>query len=153
MEECRLFRKDREGRRGCITLSVSDHLEFVGLHLGVDEELAETSWVRFKGRAGAGGITGVVCYRESLLQAVWPGRLSRCRPLWTERRASRSQGLVRNHPNICWRDKAAITQQPLITQWNQETSKKVDFYHLFFITHKTFCTFKSSFPRSKGGKK
>lgn len=43
--------------------SDSDHLEFVELGLGMDEELTETLWMRFKGRAGADGITGGVCYR------------------------------------------------------------------------------------------
>lgn len=55
---------DRKGRQGAyITLSVCDHLEFMELGLGMGEELTETLWVRFKGRSGAGGITGGICYR------------------------------------------------------------------------------------------
>ncbi|GAB0175990.1 hypothetical protein GRJ2_000064200 [Grus japonensis] len=52
MEGYRLFRKDRQGRRGAgVTLCISDQLECMELHLGIDEELTESLWVRIKGRA------------------------------------------------------------------------------------------------------
>lgn len=58
-----LERTGRGHKGGCVTFSVSDHLEFMGLGLGMDEELTETSWVRFKGRAGTGDIIVGVCCR------------------------------------------------------------------------------------------
>ncbi|GAB0204978.1 hypothetical protein GRJ2_002963400 [Grus japonensis] len=62
MEGYRLFRKDRQGRQGGgVTLYVSDQLECMELHLGMDEELTESLWVRIKGRAGTGDIIVGVC--------------------------------------------------------------------------------------------
>ncbi|GAB0181616.1 annexin A13 [Grus japonensis] len=64
MEGYRLFRKDREGRRGGgVTLYVNHQLECMELHLGMDEELTESLWVRIKGRTGTGDIITGVCYR------------------------------------------------------------------------------------------
>ncbi|GAB0205228.1 hypothetical protein GRJ2_002988400 [Grus japonensis] len=64
MEEYRLFRKDRQGRRGGgITLYVNDQLECMEPHLGMDEELTKSLWVRIKGSAGAGDIIAGICYR------------------------------------------------------------------------------------------
>ena len=64
MEGYRLFRKDRQGRRGeGVSLYVSDPLECMELHLGMDEELTESLRVRIKGRAGTGDIIVGVCYR------------------------------------------------------------------------------------------
>ncbi|GAB0185452.1 hypothetical protein GRJ2_001010500 [Grus japonensis] len=64
MEGYRLFRKDRQGRRGGgIALYVSDQLECMELHLGMEEELTKSLWVRIKGRAGAGDVIAGVCYR------------------------------------------------------------------------------------------
>ena len=64
MEGHRLFRKDRQGRGGGgVTLYVSDQLECMELHLGMDEEPTESLWVRIKGRAGTGDIIVGVCYR------------------------------------------------------------------------------------------
>ncbi|GAB0208910.1 hypothetical protein GRJ2_003356700 [Grus japonensis] len=64
MEGYRLFRKDRQGRRGeGVALYVNDQLECMELHLGMDEELTESLWVRIKGRTGAGDIIVGVCYR------------------------------------------------------------------------------------------
>ncbi|GAB0203486.1 hypothetical protein GRJ2_002814200 [Grus japonensis] len=61
MEGYRLFRKDRQGRRGGgITLYVNDQLECMELHLGMDEELTKSLWLRIKGNIIAG-----VCYRPS----------------------------------------------------------------------------------------
>jgi len=61
MEGYRLFRKDRQRRRGrSVTLCVKDQL---GLHLGMDEEPTKSLWVGLKGRAGAGDIIVGVCYR------------------------------------------------------------------------------------------
>ncbi|GAB0179991.1 hypothetical protein GRJ2_000464400 [Grus japonensis] len=111
MEGYRLFRKDRQGRRGGgITLYVNDQLECMELHLGMDEEPTESLWVRIKGRAGAGDIIAGVCYRppdqgdradEALYRQIGA--------------ASRSQALVLmgdfNHPDICWRDNAAERKQ------------------------------------------
>ncbi|GAB0178102.1 hypothetical protein GRJ2_000275500 [Grus japonensis] len=111
MEGYRLFRKDRQGRRGGgIALYVNNQLECLELHLGVDEEPTESLWVRIKGRAGAGDIIAGVCYRP-------PDQGDRadealCRQIGA---ASRSQALVLmgdfNHPDICWRDKAAERKQ------------------------------------------
>ena len=59
MEGYRLFRKEWQGRRGWgIALYINDQLECMELHLGMDKELAESLWVRMKGSAGAGDITG-----------------------------------------------------------------------------------------------
>ncbi|GAB0176205.1 hypothetical protein GRJ2_000085700 [Grus japonensis] len=64
MEGYRLFRKDRQGRRGGgVALYVNDELECMVLCLGMDEELTESLWVRIKGRAGTGDIIVGVCYR------------------------------------------------------------------------------------------
>ena len=64
MEGYRLFRKDRQRRQGgSVALHVSDQLECMELHLGMDEELTESLWVRIKGRAGPGDIIVGVCYR------------------------------------------------------------------------------------------
>ncbi|GAB0203195.1 hypothetical protein GRJ2_002785100 [Grus japonensis] len=64
MEGYRLFRKDRQGRRGGgVALYVNDQLECMELHLGMDEELTKSLWLRIKGRAGAGDIIAGVCYR------------------------------------------------------------------------------------------
>ncbi|GAB0210150.1 hypothetical protein GRJ2_003480800 [Grus japonensis] len=111
MEGHRLFRKDRQGRRGGgITLYINDQLECMELHLGMDEEPTKSLWVRIKGRAGAGDIIVGVCYRppdqgdradEALYRQIGA--------------ASRSQALVLmgdfNHPDICWRDNAAERKQ------------------------------------------
>ena len=60
----RLFRKDRQGRRGGgVTLYVKDQLECMELRLGLDEEPTESLWVKIKGRAGTGDVTVGVCYR------------------------------------------------------------------------------------------
>ncbi|GAB0206424.1 tubulin polyglutamylase complex subunit 2 [Grus japonensis] len=64
MEGYRVFRKDRQGRRGGgIALYVNDQLECMELHLGMDKEPTKSLWVRIKGRAGAGDIIAGVCYR------------------------------------------------------------------------------------------
>jgi len=60
----RLFRKDRQGRRGGgVTLYVKEQLECMELRLGMDEEPTENLWVKIKGRAGASDTTVGVCYR------------------------------------------------------------------------------------------
>ncbi|GAB0208559.1 hypothetical protein GRJ2_003321600 [Grus japonensis] len=111
MEGYRLFRKDRQGRRGGdVTLYVDDQLECMELHLGMEEELTESLWFRIKRSAGAGDIIAGVCYRppdqgdradEALYRQIGA--------------ASRSQALVLmgdfNHPDICWRDNAAERKQ------------------------------------------
>jgi len=62
--EYRLFRKDRQGRRGGgVTLYVKDHLECMELHLGLDEEPKVSLFVKTKCRVGTGDITVGVCYR------------------------------------------------------------------------------------------
>ncbi|GAB0210046.1 hypothetical protein GRJ2_003470400 [Grus japonensis] len=107
MEGYRLFRKDRQGRRGGdVALYVHDQLECMELHLGVDEEPIESFWIRIKGRAGTGDILVGVCYRppdqgdrvdEALYRQIGA--------------ASRSQALVLmgdfNHSDICWRGNTA----------------------------------------------
>lgn len=55
MEGYRLFKKNRQVRQeGGIALYVNDHLEFMELYWEMDEESAESLWVRYKGRAGTG---------------------------------------------------------------------------------------------------
>ncbi|GAB0183727.1 hypothetical protein GRJ2_000838000 [Grus japonensis] len=111
MEGYRLFRKDRQGRRGGgVTLYTDDQLEYMELHLGMDEEPTESLWVRIKGSTGAGDIIAGVCYRppdqgdradEALYRQIGA--------------ASRSQALVlmgdSNHPNTCSRDNTAEHMQ------------------------------------------
>ncbi|GAB0204229.1 cAMP-dependent protein kinase inhibitor alpha [Grus japonensis] len=59
MEGYRLFRKDRQGRKGGgVTLYINDQLECMELHLGMDEKLTKSLWVRFKDSAGTGVSTG-----------------------------------------------------------------------------------------------
>jgi len=60
MEGYRLFRKDRQGRRGeGIALYVSDQLECVRM----EEEQTESSCVGIKGRAVASDFIVGICYR------------------------------------------------------------------------------------------
>ncbi|GAB0179184.1 hypothetical protein GRJ2_000383700 [Grus japonensis] len=103
--------EDRQGRQGGgIALYVNDQLECMELHLGMDEELTESLWVRIKGRAGAGHIIVGVCYRP-------PDQGDRAdEALYRQMEAaSHSQALVLmgdfNHPDICWRDNAAERKQ------------------------------------------
>jgi len=64
----RLFRKDRQGRRGGgVTLYVKDQLECMELRLGMDEEPIDSLWIKIKGRAGTWQH-----YSGSLLQATRP---------------------------------------------------------------------------------
>ncbi|GAB0204560.1 hypothetical protein GRJ2_002921600 [Grus japonensis] len=64
MQGHRLFRKDRQGRQGGdIALYVNDQLERMELHLGMDEELTESLWVRIKGSTRSGDNTVGVRYR------------------------------------------------------------------------------------------
>ncbi|GAB0182786.1 hypothetical protein GRJ2_000743900 [Grus japonensis] len=107
----RLFRKDRQGRRGGgIALYTNDQLECMELRLGMDEEPTESLWVRIKGRTGAGDIIAGVCYRP-------PDQGDRADEAFYRQigAASRSQALVLmgdfNHPDICWRDNAAERKQ------------------------------------------
>jgi len=107
----RLFRKDRQGRRGGgVALYVKEQLECMELCLEMDEEPMESLWVKIKGRAGTSGITVGVCYRppdqdkgadEVLYRQIGE--------------ASRSKALVLmgefNHPDICWRDNTAGHRQ------------------------------------------
>ncbi|GAB0204803.1 hypothetical protein GRJ2_002945900 [Grus japonensis] len=111
MEGYRLFRKDRQGRRGGgVALYVNDQLECMELHLGMDEELTESLWVRIKGSTGAGDIIAGVCYRP-------PDQGDRAdeAPYRQIGAASRSQALVLmgdfNHPDICWRYNAVERKQ------------------------------------------
>ena len=99
MEGYRLFRKDRQGRRGGgVLLYVNDQLECMELRLGMDEEPTERLWVRIKGRAGTGDIIVGICYRP-------PDQEDRAdEALYRQTGAvSRSQALVImgdfNHPN------------------------------------------------------
>lgn len=66
MQGYRIFRKDRKRRQvGSVTLHISDQL-----HLGMDEELTESLWVRINERAGIGAIT------VGVATAAQPGKLS-----------------------------------------------------------------------------
>ncbi|GAB0209576.1 hypothetical protein GRJ2_003423300 [Grus japonensis] len=80
------------------------------LHLGMDEELTESLWVRIKGSTGAGDIIVGVCYRPPDQGDQADEALYR-----QMEAASRSQALVLmgdfNHPDICWRDNAAERKQ------------------------------------------
>ena len=58
VEGYRLFGKGRQGRQGRgVTLYVNNQLESMELCLGMNETLAESLWVKIKGRAGTGDIT------------------------------------------------------------------------------------------------
>ncbi|GAB0202667.1 mitochondrial enolase superfamily member 1 [Grus japonensis] len=76
----------------------------------MDEELTKSLWVRIKGSTGAGDIIAGVCYRPPDQGDRADGALYR-----QIGAASRSQALVLmgdfNHPDICWRDKAAECKQ------------------------------------------
>lgn len=64
MEGHRLFRKDRQRRRGGgVSLHVNDPMECTELCLGMDEGPSESLQVRIKGRARTGDIIVRVCYR------------------------------------------------------------------------------------------
>ncbi|GAB0205345.1 hypothetical protein GRJ2_003000100 [Grus japonensis] len=108
MEGYRLFRKDRQGRRGGdVALYINDQLECMELQLGMDEEPTESLSVRIK---GTGDIIAGVCYRPPDQGDQADEAL--CRQIGA---ASRSQALVLmrdfNHPDICWRDNAAEHKQ------------------------------------------
>ena len=52
MEGYRPFSKERQGRQGGgVALYVNDQLEYMELHMAMDEELTESLWVRIKGRS------------------------------------------------------------------------------------------------------
>jgi len=107
----RLFRKDRQGRRGgSVALYVKDQLECMELRLGLDEEPMESLWVKIKGRTGLGDITVGVCYRPPDQDEQADEALYR-----QTGEASRSKELVLmgdfNHPDICWRDNTAGHRQ------------------------------------------
>ncbi|GAB0186642.1 hypothetical protein GRJ2_001129500 [Grus japonensis] len=111
MEGYRLFRKDRQGRQGGdVTLYVNDQLECMELHLGMDEELTKSLWVRIKGSAGAGDIIAGVCYRPSDQGDQAGEALSRQIGAAS---CSQALGLMGdfNHPDICWRDNTAERKQ------------------------------------------
>ncbi|GAB0183241.1 hypothetical protein GRJ2_000789400 [Grus japonensis] len=94
-----------------VTLYVNDQLECMELHLGMDEELTESLWVRMKGRVRTGDIQVGVCNRppdqgDGVDEAIY-------RQIGA---ASRSQALVLmgylSHPNICWKDNTTGHKQP-----------------------------------------
>lgn len=63
VEGYRLFRSDWQvGQEKGGALYVNVQLECVELYKGMDEELAESLWIRMKGRGGRGDVMGV-CYR------------------------------------------------------------------------------------------
>lgn len=63
MEGHKLFRNDWQVRQEMgVALYVSVQLECMKLYLGMGEELAESLWIRIKGRGGRGDIiTGICC--------------------------------------------------------------------------------------------
>ncbi|GAB0203506.1 interleukin-6 receptor subunit beta [Grus japonensis] len=111
MEGYRVFRKDRQGRRGgSVALYHNDQLECMELHLGMDEKLTKSLWVRIKGSTGTGDIIAGICYRP-------PDQRDRADEALYRQigAASCSQALVLmgnfNHPDICWRDNTAGHKQ------------------------------------------
>ncbi|GAB0203667.1 hypothetical protein GRJ2_002832300 [Grus japonensis] len=110
MEGYRLFRKDRQGRRGeDVALYVNHQLECMELHLGMNEK-TESLWVRIKGSTGTGDIIPRVYYwppdqGDSMHEALY-------RQIGT---ASHSQALVLtgdfNHLDICWKGNTARHKQ------------------------------------------
>jgi len=68
----KVFRKDRQGRRGGdAALHISDQFKSMELHLVMDEQLTESFWVRVKGKA-----RGRRHHSGGLLQAIQAERLS-----------------------------------------------------------------------------
>ncbi|PKU39374.1 rna-directed dna polymerase from mobile element jockey-like [Limosa lapponica baueri] len=111
MEGYRLFRKDRQGRRGGdVSLYVNDQLGCMKLCLGMDEEPTESLWARIKWRAGTDDITAGVCYKPHNQEYRVDEALYR-----QIRATSCSQALVLmgdfNYPSICWRDNTAGHKQ------------------------------------------
>ena len=105
-----LGRTGRGNEEGDVTLYVIDQLECMELHLGVDEELTESLWVRSKGRTGIGDIIVGVCYRLPKQEGQVDEALYRQTVA-----ASSSKGLVLmgdfNHPDTCWGDNTAGHKQ------------------------------------------
>jgi len=107
----RLFRKDRQGRRGGgVALYVKDQLECMELCLGLDEEPKEGLWLEIKCRAEKGDITVGVCYRPPDQDERADEAL--CRQIGED---SHSKALVLmgnfNHPDLCWRNNTAGHRQ------------------------------------------
>ena len=44
-------------------LYINEQMKSMELHLGIDEELTESLWVRVKGKAGEGDTVVGACYR------------------------------------------------------------------------------------------
>ncbi|GAB0179366.1 hypothetical protein GRJ2_000401900 [Grus japonensis] len=111
MQGYKLFRKDRQGKRGGgVALYVNDQLECMELHLGMDEEPTKSLWVRIKGKAGKGDIIVGVCYRP--LDQEDQANEALYRQIGA---ASHSKALVLmgdfNHLDVCWRDTTAGHKQ------------------------------------------
>jgi len=80
------------------------------LHLGIDEELTKSLWVRVKGKAGEGNTAVGTCYRlldqEDQMDEAFYKQIGA---------ASHSKNIILmrdfSHPKICWRDSTAGHQQ------------------------------------------
>uniref|UniRef100_K7F1Q8 Reverse transcriptase domain-containing protein n=1 Tax=Pelodiscus sinensis TaxID=13735 RepID=K7F1Q8_PELSI len=110
MEGYRLFRKNRQGRKGGgVALYVREHYDCSELQYKEGEKLVESLWVRFKGANSSDVVVGV-CYRP-------PNQVDEVDEAFFEQlsEASRSQALVLmgdfNHPDICWETNTAVHRQ------------------------------------------
>ena len=61
MDDYRLFRRERQGRRGGIALYVREGLDCMELSSG--DETVKCLWVRVRGKGIKGNIGVGVCYR------------------------------------------------------------------------------------------
>uniref|UniRef100_A0A8C8RGD0 Maestro heat like repeat family member 6 n=1 Tax=Pelusios castaneus TaxID=367368 RepID=A0A8C8RGD0_9SAUR len=111
MDGYKLFRKDRQGRRGGgVALYVKELYDCSELHCKSGNKMVESLWVKFRGECNKGDVMVGVCYRppdqkEEVDEAFY-GQLTE---------VSRSQALVFmgdfNYPDICWEGNTAVHRQ------------------------------------------
>ncbi|GAB0204012.1 mitochondrial enolase superfamily member 1 [Grus japonensis] len=109
MDGYRLFRRDRQGRRGGrVALYVTEGLDCTGLSVG--DDTVESLWVRIKGQANKGDVVVGVYYRP-------PSQADTNNELFFKelREASRSTALVLmgdfNLPDVNWEHHTADTSR------------------------------------------
>ncbi|GAB0203450.1 mitochondrial enolase superfamily member 1 [Grus japonensis] len=106
MDGYRLFRKDRQRRRGGVVLYVKENLECIEFNYANCENPIECLWVKIRRFISKGDLTVGICYRppnqdDKANKAVF-GSL---------KQASGQQNLVLmgdfNYPDICWKKSTA----------------------------------------------